>query len=77
MEDAALHGCVPVLIMDHTLGPWESQLDYSKFSLRCERLCVLKEGLCLAGQPAIWFNTKKKGLPALCPGFGHRPCLDA
>lgn len=33
-EDAATHGCVPVILMDHTLGPFEGVLDYSAFALR-------------------------------------------
>jgi hypothetical protein len=33
-EDAATHGCVPVIIMDHTLGPFEALIDYSRFSIR-------------------------------------------
>ena len=35
-EDAALHGCVPVIIMDNTLGPFEALIDYSQFSVRWE-----------------------------------------
>lgn len=33
-EDAATHGCVPVIIMDNTLGPFEALIDYSQFSIR-------------------------------------------
>lgn len=33
-EDAATHGCVPVIVMDHTLGPFEALIDYSSFALR-------------------------------------------
>ena len=33
-EDSTLNGCVPVIIMDNTLGPWETLIDYSKFSIR-------------------------------------------
>jgi hypothetical protein len=34
-EDSTSHGCIPVIIMDNTLGPFESQIDYSKFAIRC------------------------------------------
>mmetsp|Transcript_28884 Transcript_28884/g.77805 ORF Transcript_28884/g.77805 Transcript_28884/m.77805 type:complete len:776 (-) Transcript_28884:785-3112(-) len=33
-EDSTSHGCIPVIIMDNTLGPFESQIDYSKFAIR-------------------------------------------
>ncbi len=33
-EDSMTHGCVPVIIMDNTLGPFESLIDYSKFTIR-------------------------------------------
>lgn len=33
-EDSILHGCIPVIIMDNTHGPYEALLDYDKFSIR-------------------------------------------
>ncbi len=33
-EDSMTHGCVPVIIMDNTLGPFESLIDYTKFAIR-------------------------------------------
>ena len=33
-EDAILHGCIPVVIMDHVHAVWEGVLDWSKFSVR-------------------------------------------
>jgi hypothetical protein len=34
MEDAVAAGCVPVIIQDEVLTPWEGWLDVSKYSLR-------------------------------------------
>ena len=34
MEDAILHGCVPVVIMDGVHAVWEPQLDWPSFSVR-------------------------------------------
>ncbi len=33
-EDAVLHGCVPVIIMDNTQVPFESILDMESFTVR-------------------------------------------
>ena len=33
-EDAVLHGCVPVVIMDRVHAVWEPQLDWPSFSVR-------------------------------------------
>jgi hypothetical protein len=33
-EDAMLHGCVPVVIMDSVLPVWDPHLDWSAFSVR-------------------------------------------
>lgn len=38
-EDSTTHGCIPVIIMDNTLGPFESQIDYSKFAIRYALMC--------------------------------------
>ena len=32
--DAMLHGCIPVIIMDNTHGPYENILDYSQVTTR-------------------------------------------
>ena len=37
MEDAVAAGCVPVIIQDEVLTPWEGWLDVSKYSLRVAR----------------------------------------
>ncbi|KXZ54467.1 hypothetical protein GPECTOR_4g532 [Gonium pectorale] len=34
LEDAMLHGCVPVVVMDGVRGVFEDQLDFSSFSIR-------------------------------------------
>lgn len=34
MEDASLHGCIPVIIMDGVHAVFENVLDFSKFALR-------------------------------------------
>lgn len=33
-EDAMLHGCIPVVIMDNILPVWSPHLDWSAFSVR-------------------------------------------
>ena len=37
MEDAVLHGCIPVILQDGVHTPWESALDASAYSLRVAR----------------------------------------
>ncbi|KAG2424862.1 hypothetical protein HYH02_015125 [Chlamydomonas schloesseri] len=34
LEDAVLHGCVPVIVMDNVSAVFEEQLDFSSFSIR-------------------------------------------
>ncbi|KAG2486464.1 hypothetical protein HYH03_014911 [Edaphochlamys debaryana] len=34
MEDAVLHGCVPVIIMDHVQAVWEDQLELGSMAVR-------------------------------------------
>jgi hypothetical protein len=34
MEDAILHGCIPVIIQDNVHLPYENVLDYESFTLR-------------------------------------------
>ena len=37
MEEAILHGCIPVIIQDNIHVPFETSLDTSQFALRFER----------------------------------------
>ena len=37
MEDAVLHGCIPVILQDGIHTPWESVLDAPTYSLRVRR----------------------------------------
>jgi hypothetical protein len=36
MEDAILHGCIPVIIMDSVHLPFETILDYDSFTIRID-----------------------------------------
>jgi hypothetical protein len=36
MEDAILHGCIPVIIQDNVHLPFETILDYDSFSVRID-----------------------------------------
>ena len=40
MEDAVLHGCIPVILQDGVHTPWESVLDTPSYALRVKR-CLL------------------------------------
>ena len=37
MEEAILHGCIPLIIQDDILVPFETSLDISQFAIRYER----------------------------------------
>jgi hypothetical protein len=37
MEEAILHGCIPVIIQDEIHVPFETSLDTSQFAIRYER----------------------------------------
>ena len=37
MEDAVLHGCIPVILQDGLHTPWESVLDWRAYALRVRR----------------------------------------
>ena len=37
MEDAVLHGCIPVILQDGVHTPWETVLDWQAYSLRVPR----------------------------------------
>jgi len=37
MEDALLHGCIPVILQDGVDAPWETVLDWRAYSLRVPR----------------------------------------
>ena len=37
MEDAVLHGCIPVILQDGVHTPWESVLDWRAYALRVRR----------------------------------------
>ncbi|KAL6761490.1 exostosin-like glycosyltransferase [Haematococcus lacustris] len=74
-EDSALHGCVPVIIMDNTLGPFESQIEYFEFSIRVREnqlaqlvdilLAVSPEQLkqLQEGLANVWMRFRWNGLP--------------
>lgn len=40
IEDAVLHGCIPVLFHDGVHGPFESILEYDAFSIRLKESAV-------------------------------------
>ncbi len=46
-EDAVLHGCIPVVIMDNVHTTYESILDWSKFSIRIPQVRIWKSFLLL------------------------------
>jgi len=37
MEDAVLHGCIPVILQDGVHAPWETHLDWRRYALRLPR----------------------------------------
>ena len=37
MEDAVLHGCIPVVLQDGVHTPWESVLEWEQYAVRVER----------------------------------------
>lgn len=41
-EDAILHGCIPVLVMDNVEPIFGSQLDWSAFSVRIREVSLLR-----------------------------------
>jgi hypothetical protein len=33
-DDAILHGCIPVVVINETVGPWGAEMDWEAFSIR-------------------------------------------
>jgi Exostosin family len=38
-EDAILHGCIPMVVMDHVDPVFATILDWSEFSIRVREVC--------------------------------------
>ena len=54
IETPILHGCIPVIVQDGILLPWETALDFSSFSVRLKRVpCHADEYLARAARSVV------------------------
>ena len=71
MEDAVLHGCIPVILQDGVHTPWESVLDASAFSLRVPRAQMARLVEILRAIPAERVASMQAALAATWPRFSY------
>ena len=71
MEDAVLHGCIPVILQDGVHTPWESVLDTSTFALRIprDRMHMLLQTL--RAVPAARIRRMRAALRRAWPRFSY------
>ena len=78
-EDAMLHGCIPVVIMDDILPVFGTHLDWPSFSVRVaetdvERLPEILHGIVASGQAQVRPTLSRADHDQWCgtqPGISH------
>ena len=71
MEDAVLHGCIPVILQDEIHTPWESVLDAAAFSLRVSRVEMPSLLQTLRAVPPERVARMQRALAAVWPRFSY------
>lgn len=71
MEDAVLHGCIPVILQDGIHTPWESELNASAYAVRVRREHMAGLVQMLRSMPAARVAQLQAGLAAVWPRFTY------
>ena len=71
VDDAVRHGCIPVIIMDGVLMPFEGVLDYASFSLRVPEAEVEQLDTLLRAVPAARKAAMRAAMATLWTRFTY------
>ncbi|KAL1528336.1 hypothetical protein AB1Y20_009690 [Prymnesium parvum] len=71
MEDAVLHGCIPVLMQDGVDAPWETWLDWRRYSVRIKREQMPNLFVTLRAIPAAQVSAMQSALQEVWPRFSY------
>lgn len=77
MEDAVLHGCIPVILQDGVHAPWESVLDAPSFSIRVQREEMPSLISTLRAIPPSRVRELQESLAAVWPRFSYMGAIAA
>lgn len=71
MEDAVLHGCIPVILQDGIHTPWESVLDARSYSVRVRREDMAQMVSMLRAMPQARVRELQVALAEAWPRFSY------
>jgi hypothetical protein len=67
-DDSILHGCIPVIVINETVGPWGTEMDWEAFSIRISPQNISQIPTILKAVP----EDKVASMQAQLAGIWHR-----
>jgi hypothetical protein len=68
-DDAVLHGCIPVIVIDIAVGPWGAELDWETFSIRIHSQNISNIPAILKAVPMITIKSIQDKLASIWHRF--------
>ena len=77
MEDAVLHGCIPVILQDGIHTPWETVLDWTSYAIRVPRSQMARLPDILRAISARDISAMQASLRRVWPRFAYLSVIEA